>query len=312
MKSVCAAMLFSMSSAAMAACGPDAAPSQAAAVGFTCETFWDGNPWTLATVDVNNTGGAPWSATNPTGYKWWVNMNWPHGTDTAWKTQGINSPGDFSISGGKLVFAPTGTTGGGPGVVHYGAIISCNQIATPPYYQGFAFTGGFYYQVVATWPNGTAHGSDGNWPNAWTAPISFLISDNPNLVFTEMDNFEAPYERAMHRWTYSGGSFQTNAQTYCSTGGGTCANPTVSGTKYGVLLVPQAFNGGNTGKYDWYENDVFKGTAVPPTGFTQSVFQATANESHCLLIGAAQSNPATFISVGVWQVPPPTGGSSGR
>jgi hypothetical protein len=285
-------VLLLVSYPANAACGPDPAPAQAAAAGFTCETFQDGNPWTLATIDVNNTK-AP-------GFKWYVDMNWPNAMDTAWQSLGINLPGDFSISSGKLVFAPQGPVVYGPGSQHVGNIISCYPTANAPYWGGSAFSGGFYFEVLATWPNGTAHGTEQSWPIAWTWSVTYLSRGiGTTAAASEFDEFEAPFARNYHLWQHIAGN--TTSTDNSSSCGGTCGTP-ASGTKFGVLLVPSWRNNG-TAKLDWYQNDVFMLTNPPPSGYTSSVYDFSAKEEMCLLLGAAQSNPATFSTVRLWQAP---------
>jgi hypothetical protein len=281
-------------SGAQAQCGPHTAPAQAATVGFNCETFFDG-PWSLATIDINNTKGA--------GFKWYTDMTWPQSTFysspvSAWRNLGTNSPGDFSISGGDLVFAPQApvTFDGG---IHAGNIMTCTAIADPPYYRGTTFSGGAYFEVLATWPNGTAHGSEPSWPNAWTMAIKFLTGTGVlPFNFSEMDIFESAFGRNFHQWEIDGVTLIDHASN-C----GACGIPP-SGVKYGFLVVPGALNGG-TPKVDYYANDAFVATSAPPSPYTQAVFETAAADPTCLILGTAQSNPMTVQTVRVWQQQPP-------
>lgn len=269
--------------------GPHAAPPQAAAVGYTYETFWDG-PWDLSTIDINNTG-AP-------GKKWYVNMNWTRAPTENWRTYGVNPPEDLSISGNNLVFAPKGKT---ITPEHPGNIFTACPIDTPPYYQGTTFVGGYYIEVQATWPLSTPSNNLGesSWPNAWLLATSFLTNTGgDSFEFTEIDIFESPSQpcSTVHIWTFTAGGYTDNYM-----GCAPCGDA-VSGTKYGALLVPS--QGGSPPRLDFYANDVLKGTSLPPTGKTQAVFDFMANDRCCLILGTGQQNPMTIQSVRVWQRPP--------
>jgi hypothetical protein len=267
--------------------GSHTAPPQAAAVGFTYEAFSDG-PWSLSTIDINNTG-VP-------GKKWYVNMNWPRAADLAWQSFGITPPEDLSISGDNLVFAPKGQTIK-PG--HSGNIFTIGPIDTPPYYQGTTFVGGYYIEIQATWPHDElSNFGEGSWPDAWMWATSFLTSTaNASFEWTEVDIFEAPStSRIVHLWTHVAGQ-TTSTDSYVG-----YEVPAISGTKYGVLLVPS--QGGNPPRLDWYANDVLQATSRPTPGKTQAIFDFMANDRQCLILGASQANPMTIISVRVWQTPP--------
>src|SRR6266550_3028759 len=49
-------------------CGPDPAPPQAAALGYTCEVFWD-NFTSLSTIDT--------TSSHVNGFKWYPGGAWP-------------------------------------------------------------------------------------------------------------------------------------------------------------------------------------------------------------------------------------------
>jgi hypothetical protein len=208
---------------------------------------------------------------------------------------GINSPSDFSISNNNLVFAPQGPVRFASDSVHVGNIMTCTAISDPPYYRGTTFSGGMYIEVLATWPNGTEHGNEPSWPNAWTMPIKFLTGTGVvPYDFSEIDIFEAPFGRNFHQWSFVG-----EVLTDYASNSGT----TPLGMKFGILLVPGSLNGG-TPKLDYYANDVLVATSTPPSPYGTSVFETAANEPAALILGAAQSNPMTVQTVRVWQRPP--------
>jgi hypothetical protein len=294
-------ILLSLSSGAFAACGPDPAPPPAHALGYDCETFYVNNPWSLTTdIDTNNTG-AP-------GFKWYTNQNWVmssfDGSRPHWGTLGITYPSDLSIVSGNLLLAPHTVTGGGPGFSS-GFLMSCGPTTSPPYYQGQTFAGGMYYEAFSSWANGDAGTGEQARPSVWTTSVSFMVnSKSYPFDWYEMDSYDNPFGRAFHVWTSTGGSLVDSGAS-CT---GCPGSQPSSGHSFGMLLVPSSLGGG-TPRLDFYFDGVFQGTSPPPGGSVQSVFDLVANDPQCLIIGAANVNPATYDYVRVWQTPP--GGGSG-
>jgi hypothetical protein len=289
---------------AAATCGPDpipatAAGAAAAAVGFTCETFYTNNPWSLTTdIDTNNTGGP--------NYKWYTNQNWVlsasfGGTDLHhWGTLGITYPADLSTPGGNLRLAPQAVTGTPVTSGHSGFLMTCGPTTTPPYYQGKAFSGGMYIEHFSSWENGDAGLTEQARPSVWFNSTSFLVTSKPYpFDFYEIDSYDNPAGRGFHVWTVTGGT-PSDSATNCT---GCDVSMPSNGHSFGVLLVPSALAGG-TPRFEYYQDGILKGHQTPPGSFTQSVFDLAANDPTCLIIGAAFVNPATYNYVRVWQRPP--------
>jgi hypothetical protein len=290
-------------------CGPDTAPTQAAAKGYTCEAF-KGDPFDISKVDVNNTG-------NP-GFTWYVNMNWVRSSEQGWQSLGIDSPGDVVVTANNLVMQPAGVT---RSATHAGSIFTCNPIAAAPYFQGQYFTGGFYLEGTLSW-TGPGDNSEGAWPIIWFWPLESLIAGgiSAQVYFVELDDIESCCGRNVNTWWHPPNA--TSSTLYADPNGSGRAH--TSGHKYGVLLWKPA-SGGSVGGYqlDFYLDDTFYATLPANTNLPAWAQDAAHdplvilwNQRNCLLVDGAHASPATYSMLRVWQAvlpstSTPAGGTRG-
>lgn len=269
-------------------CGPDPAPAPAAAIGMTCETFWD-DFTSSSTIDMTNSL-AP-------GFKWYLGNNWPRALDLNWP-------------GGAPVTTPTPTSwfSIGSGGLSISALIddvrgqvlltSCGPIASAPFYVGTPITGGFFLRTV----QGASGSSGANaWPLIWTFPTEFLVGGvGGAAVFVENDHLEGHanqpvgnFQRLLHHWLYPG----HNDNAF----GGPHGAPPTTGTVADSFVVPAALNGG-TSKMDYYVNGVVE-SVTDSTSYPGS-FDLYMSNHNCIILGSGFGSTLVLRSLQVWQTPP--------
>lgn len=284
------------------ACGPDAAPAVAAALGFTCEVFWD-NFLTSNSIDVNNTGdpnACPASSDNSYGNifrhtcNWFTTAAWPGSVDGGAALPTTPTPlGDYSIrAGGGLVLSPAVNIAGG-------LINSCAYSSRPPGYQGWGPTGGYYIDIARSW-TGSTGGPESS--SGWTFPVSMYTgtATGKTFTFTEVDFYESLYGANIHDWAVPAFS-QHTAQF----------NGADNNLTQGFAVIP-----GSPNTMQYYENDVaFSGatlnfgagiapsTPAGPLGQPVGTYSDVLAQINCIIFSAGVGQPHTITKVQVWQKP---------
>jgi hypothetical protein len=279
-------------------CGPDPVPAPAAAVGYTCEIFWD-HFTDIATIDVNDTR-AP-------GFKWYAHNNWEGLAlgHTGWWLSGMpfpTPPGDMTIVSGGLQLRPSRNDQG----VN---MTTCATTGVANQYVGTAFPGAAYMQIEVTSitpQNGKLPGNNW-WPAFWASPVEFMAAAPPGGVLTyfgELDIFEginippSGTGRNIHWWSMDGTTLSDHPETY---GSETFA---VDGLTLAALLVPASANGG-VGYVQGFVNDVrqtsFPGDRTWPPD--DAHYDTNATQHLCLILTSGMNQSFVVRSVQVFGPP---------
>lgn len=292
-----------------------AAPAQAAAVGYTVNTF--SSTLARSSVDTGNT--------QATGYEWYLG-------------QFFGSP---PTPASDLTFNADGTlTLDGAGTTSNAGLNSATRSTNAAGWVGVAFGGGAYFEATFHFnPQDTINANGHGWPSWWAMAIEHDVSlpaqqwpGQPAQYdhFIETDFFEydvwsfSPhyeYGGAMHDWY---GIYEsTCAGGYCnvsnSGGGGTSFSnfqvqtPTTTDfTQYhafGYLWVPATSSQQGYGQYyfdgvatndkvTWSE---YSGSDTPPPGTAPWTFGILDQQHLALVLGTGPNEPMTIKSVDVWQ-----------
>lgn len=286
------------------------APSQAAAVGYTNCTFFDGFD-SLATIDTTNSG-AP-------GFKWYGRTPWPTGNFL------IGAPNfdmtTLSISGSILHFNNTN-----PGA-RFGTACD-NGIVNG--FNGQTFTNGAYFESLMAFNPANESGSPADgWPAFWS--ISLNSRANPAACVTgELDFFEAFPNGAgaiaplmsVHDTNWPASRTGSTSRDSSNNNVILPGSPTLDLThfhKYGTLWIPTTQNGG-VGLIKRYFDDIhivsgdlsytFTTDSTPPSSGvnpppTNGVFSSLENPiGQMVLIAGAKSPNVLYVDhVAVWQLP---------
>jgi hypothetical protein len=264
----------SVSQAVAQTCGPDPAPPQAAAQGYTCQTFRWGSGDTASEIDSAQTY-AP-------GFKWY----W----GTASKNGHATVASDYSVQPGGKIVTQTSIP------ADHGAIVlgTCGGPASSSVWTtGQFFQHGWYVEFVGEW-NSTGHSSvqtgfygiDLNW---YTIPPTTWPASCPPGACWEVDDPDAmAFDQAVAAWAGGTAGLQPNT-------GHTFSAPNVeTGTnRYGAMSTSSAVT--------WWINDTANGSAVITAAQALDVY----NSKQCWGTDSTAEFPLTIDSVKVWQAPPP-------
>jgi hypothetical protein len=279
-------LLSALSSPALAQCGPDAAPPQAAAAGFTCETFRWGPAVgatpadTIAGIDTTQSGVAP-------GKKWFLGTNVANGY--------VASPSDFTVSGTGQIIMIVHTTPPGGFVLN-----TCFAPAGHGWTGGQFFQHGYYVEFVGEWnmPMSTSaafYSTSLNWGDG-----AFPACNGQPCFELNEPEINGASQTVVFWGT---GSYQAIPNN-----GSPIQAPTVeTGTdRWGALVTASATT--------WWLNDVANGSVNYPTPFINPV--DLYNSEQCFGLGSSLVGyPLTTDSVKIWQAgggPPPSGFGGGR
>jgi hypothetical protein len=268
--------------------GAGSVPAPAAAVGFTCRTFYDGFR-SRSTIDTTNS--------LVPGFRWYLGNNWPRSVNGNWPGSTITpTPASwYSIGSGGLSLTPLADDSRGQI-----ALMTCGPTPAPPYWVGNAFTGGFFLRTVQS-----ARGSSGAnaWPLIWTWPIEMLAGTTTGTVtWVENDHLEGgggsvgpTMNRYFHYWRAVNGVNTINNSVSAA-----LTIPS-SGVTADTLVVPAALNGG-TSKMDWFVNGTVEHVSVPDSN--TDAFDVFVSNHSCILLGAGYGSTMVFRSIEIWQKPP--------
>ena len=284
--------------AAKAACGPDTAPSQAAAWGYTCEVFFD-NFTTSGTsnIDINDT-------LNPR-FKWFVHNKWPglFAGFPDWANSDTTPVGDITVDPGghgiKITPSLNNTT------THFQMMSCATNNGMSYQWIGTALTGGFYFEVgfYSISPPGQQAGQL-HWASAWMLPTKEDMANPAYIRHSEIDLFEANSNtRFVHSLDPVTGD---TPRRY----GGFISQTTPH--SYGVLIVPAAANGGTgflrgfvDGAVDPFNTDA---TWTP----SDKLFSFIETDHHCFLMTSGYRQSMILQYVRVFAQPPPGSGRRDR
>jgi hypothetical protein len=290
------------------------APPQAAAVGYTMNTFT--STFVESTIDTSNT--------QKTGYAWYLGQFFG-GSATPASDLTFNNDGTLSLDG-----AGTSANAG---------INTATPSTNAAGWAGVAFGGGAYFEAIFEFnPQQTINANGKGWPAWWAMAIEHLAGlpteqwqGQPSGYshFIETDFFEydvwsfSPhneYGGAMHDWY--GVWNQTCGSGYCSvsnSGGGSNFDnfqvqtpPSTDFTQYhafGFLWVPAT---GTTKGYAQYYFDgqptndkvawsKYAPSDTPPPGTAGWTFGVLDQQHVVLILGTGKNEPMTLRSVNVWQ-----------
>jgi hypothetical protein len=305
---VCGALPGSTAQAALPGLGsgpPSKTPSQAAAVGYTTETF-STTRFSKSNVDFGITDAA--------GYQWYFSNFFGAVASSSLAT--INSNGSITIASLPNVYG--------------NALLSAAHISRAPYYRGVAFGGGGYFEATLSYNAATVNTATG-WPAWWTMSLEHLASmaseQWPGQVkgyahFIEPDIMEADvglnakaYGGAIHDWYGLYGS--TACPSYCNyvTPWNVVVRTVPASTnfnqyhRYGLLWVPATAT--KPGSYTYYFDGVKVGPTVfyskyanqppIPTARTPWTFGVIDQRHLVLILSTGSSTPMSVESVEVWQ-----------
>lgn len=285
---VIAAFLFMLGPLHAQQCGPDIAPAQAAAHGFTCEVFWD-DFTSSSTVDLADTR-AP-------GFKWYIHNQWPGlaSGDVDWQTTAIGNPSDIAFVSGGMRLTPSTNT------VHNGYnMMSCATTGVAGQYVGTAIQGGQYIEIHITSISPIVVPSGSQWWAAlWSIGTNFLTAPDPYPSTTrlaEVDFMEINTSaRMLHEWQINRVTQDVTRQPY---GQLTYTDDMTIGT----LILPPESNAG-IGTVIGYQNGVL-GPGPPVTWTTGGLYSTTTTYPQCFIITSAYNQAVTLRSWKVFAAPP--------
>lgn len=268
-------------------CGADPAPTQAAAVGFTCQTFRWGSGDTAAEIDSTQSyaAGCDHPENSPCGgLKWyWATLDKNCHTTVA---------ADISVSGSQIAIHTNPNTNTGCFVIN-----TCGGAngGTGLYSVGKSFTHGWYVEAVMEW-DATGHPSTqtgfygiGMTSKQNTAPYNCSQNGAPGNSCFEVDDPDAfSFGQTVYDWP--GVTPARNNDTGETTGASTVETGT---TKWGVLSTTSATT--------YWVNDVANGSSTYDAGF------GTANDLYKGNICWGPESTIGFTlfldSVKIWQAP---------
>jgi len=270
-------------------CGPDTAPPQAAAQGYTCETFrWGSGDTTSGEIDTAQTyaAGCASPGLSPCGgFKLYYNNGiiggQPHMT--------VGS--DFTVVAGSGQIQIQGSAPGSPPSF---LLNTCGgALGNTSWQVGHFFTGGWYVEYVGEWDiTGHSGGNTG----------FFGLDQFQTTLNWEVDNPDA-YANDQVAVFWGGGSSQSiNNLSHTRFGDLT----TQTGIPFGVMLTPSALT--------WWYNNVANGSADFAGSFG-GIFNAGQMISRKFCFGPtiAASFPQKLDSIKIWQTggsPPPPAGAA--
>jgi hypothetical protein len=291
------------------------ARTDVAAAGYTKEVFCD-NFTSLSTINLT-TNAPPYSA----GYNWYVTGGWPHLSGCTWFTNNAdvqqawcrmsaqNLSGFASIIAGKVnIFKNVSNASFGSGADAVPVLTSCYQTASPPYWAGFAPSGGFYFETKT-------NSAQTSLPLLWTMSADyFTAGDTTPVGWIEIDNpDDGGYGRGANVGWYSPGNA---AKPPPGAGQVEVAN---GGTSVlGMLAVAKVDNTGQNGWgagipfINWYRDNTTQLTGAGtgggpwPSGSSKAD-QLTGGgpypEHNCILIsanGGAGGAPTIIDWIRIW------------
>jgi hypothetical protein len=262
-------------------CGPDTAPSQATAAGFTCETYRWGTGDTAAEIDSTNA--------NVPGYKLYL-------MGGSFTGSGRNATtADYSFESGgahRLIIQPVndGLLGAAPAILS-----TCLWPSAPSssisILNGNSFQGGFYWEFSAVWNATGDDGTEGHAGNYGLTPPG--VPPNPSSEFIELDSPDGLGIGLIFN-VWNGGV----RNGISNSGTNDFGNQTVqTGDKWGVLST-------NSG-VSWYFNDATNGVV----DFASYPMHSTAytilySSPMCVGILGGARFPTYVNSLKMWQAPP--------
>jgi hypothetical protein len=262
-------------------CGPDPAPTQAAAAGFTCETYRWGTGNTAAEIDSTNV--------NASGYKLYL----MGGADTGSGRNATSADYSFESTGAhRLIIQPVddGLLGSAPAILNT-CLLPQAGASSISILNGTAFHGGFYWEFSGVW-NSTGPNSKGDLGNyGLTMPgadggnsSEFIEVDSPDGIGIGL------------QFSVWNGGFRNGINNTSGTNG--FGNQYVqTGDRWGVLSTSSGVA--------WYFNDATNGSidfASYPTYST--AYTLLYNSPMCIGILGNSVFPTTVNSLKVWQAPP--------
>lgn len=288
-------------------CGPDTAPAQAAAAGFTCETFRWGTGDVASEIDSGSTYAAPCAnaGTSPCG-----------GLKLYWSNPGTVGRqtliGEYSVNAGTgAITVQTATDDGGAFSLNTCGGPSAGTLWTV----GTFFQHGYYVEVTLSY-DATGHpsshtgfyGYDGFWYHGYAGGSA--AGNCPTSSFNLCHEMDDPDALAFN---------QMLAQHQNATGGSVFQN---NNNPNPLPNLPQTIESGSTWgmlstatEVTWYHNGTLNGspgTVALPLSSGIGVIADQYNAKECFGFNANAQFPTTYPSIKVFQAGPasaPSGGS---
>ncbi len=257
-------------------CGPDAAPPQAAAAGYTCQTYRWGSGDTLSEIDTT-VSGAP-------GFKLYPGTN-------ALYQYASRFPDDYKMVNGQLVIRLANNAA--PANI---ILSTCGDGGNGSWSVGQNFTGGYYWEVAVQFDASAGFDFSMGKPGAFALMVErdsgdpSIHNSYPNV---ELDNVDGccgvgGWGEAFAWWTIGD---QVAVRPNVGTWDG-YLDVVETGHKRGVLVTNTAVT--------WWLDDLANGSV----NTTPAEFATLYNQHSCPIIMGTKQFPMTVVSMKVWQRPP--------